>query len=488
MIINKKISISILAFLFIMFITLWLNITLVSYIPKGEQSKITTVVTITTVVETHNTKIPIISTNNIQEKNKPIDIKKIYFNLDELSLDEKNYINKIIEVKDINSYNNFLKDKKAEIRFYGFAGALKYMPNIAIANLDSFLLSNSPVTIKYQHQEINTTLSYAIILFLNETPNTFLGEIAQTTFKSMERKIKDLYVSYFSKNNSLSAMYNNMLKNKFQDIYKELNQTTDSIPVYVNIESKSLEEKLALSKSIEMIPQDKKDEVVAILLSDSNEQIIFNTLKNMEKTSPGLITTKIKNIFTKNSFSFSKDIKILAIQKYCSILKNEAIPVVEEYMKTLANSETSIITACLQEIYNYGNDSSYEFLKTYLELVFPVDINLLALKTIIKTTYSTKPLNVFKTLIFTIVYYPILSVTEYSIRFYINNNIKTDSQIILDRIHKKENNNMKIVGLDYISHFKLTNEISFVERLLEDDNETVRNRAYSVLEKLYQNQ
>jgi len=495
MTIDKKAPISILIFLFVMFVILWLNITLISYTPIEQPKPNTNIIAITNIpqnttiatiniakVDTQNTVVSTIDTTKV--KNKPIvDIKKIYLDLNELTLEEQEFINSIIEAKDENSYTKFLKDKKNEIKFYGFAGALKYMPSIAIANLDSMLLSNSPVTLKYQQQDINTTLGYVTILLINETPNTFLGEIAQTTFKNMEEKIKELYLTNFSKNTPLSAMYNSMLKNKFKDIHKEFNQTYDL--AYVNISNKSLEEKLILSKSIETIPQEKKEEVISILLADSNEQVVFNVLKNMGEKYSKTIANKIKNIFVTNEFLFSQDIRILAIQKYCSILNNEAIHVIEDYMKTLTNFELPITAACLQEIYNYGNDSSYEFLKTYLELVFPTDINLLALKTIIKTTYSTKPLNVFKTLIFTIVYYPILSVTEYSIRFYISNNIKTDSRLILDRVYKKENNNMKIVGLDYISHFKLIDEIPFVESLLEDGNEAVRNKARSVLEKLY---
>ncbi len=485
MIINKKASVPILIFLFIMFVALWLDITLISYSPVNTpKDKPVALNTPKTTIKPKGDEKEDKTKPTISPPNR-FTLDTIYFNFDGLSEQGKKYINGIIEAKNTNSYNKSLKDKKTEVRFYGFAGALKYAPNLATANLEPFLLSNSSVKMKYQQQDINTTLGYAVILLLKETPNTFLGDVDKSTFKNMEQKIEELYTTYFanSKNSAISNMYTNLMKEKFSDTYTKI-ATAISDNIYTDTENKTPEEKLVLSKSIETISEDKKDIVILALLKESNEQIVFNTLKNMGVSSSRAIADSIKKIFVTNSFSFSKDTKILAIQKYCSILKLDSISTIEEFMKTLLVSETSIVTACLQEIYNYGNDSSYEFLKAYLELVYPVDINLLATKTIIKTTYSTKPLNVFKTLIFTIVYYQVLPVTEYSIRFYINNNVKTDSQLILERIHKKESDSLKTTGLDYIYHFKITNEIPFVESLLDDENVNVRNRANIVLEAL----
>lgn len=131
MIINKKASVPILIFLFIMFVALWLDITLISYSPVNTpKDKPVALNTPKTTIKPKGDEKEDKTKPTISPPNR-FTLDTIYFNFDGLSEQGKKYINGIIEAKNTNSYNKSLKDKKTEVRFYGFAGALKYAPNLA---------------------------------------------------------------------------------------------------------------------------------------------------------------------------------------------------------------------------------------------------------------------------------------------------------------------------------------------------------------------
>lgn len=408
-------------------------------------------------------------------------IDGIYFDLSLLNRDIGTRLSQIINSNKSAVFSKLINQKDPIQQFYGFTGFMKGNQKSAISYLEELLVSSKNVTIYYNGEKIESTLGYAILLLIKNMPENLTNRPIEGFYELSEEKVYNAYNSSLFKNDPLySESLSFLITEKYPVISKKIYEDTLS---FDNLKSKSIEEKIKLSSMISTAPAEKKEEVIIDLLQERNDKISLNVLNSITETVSKTITDEIYKIITTSN---SNEVLSIAIKKYSQFLKVESIPNIEIFLKTLPASKEKIVMLCLEQIYDYGNESSYEFLKSFLETNYSPQINLFALKTIIQTTYKTRQSYVLKTFLYIIKYYEITPVVVFTIKFFIDNKIVSYNDMVLSRISRKENSDIKKIGIEYISNFKVTEGIGLLKELTNDDDSEVKNKATEVLQILQQ--
>ena len=405
-------------------------------------------------------------------------IDAIYFNEKDLNPEVLNELKIFLKSNQISMFTRIIEDNNPVFKFYGFCGLLNSNQKLAIRYLEKLLLNQNPVKIVNNNKEENNTLSFAILLLIKSFPEWLTNKPIASFYNDSANIIYNVYKSDFT---SSDPSYKNAILSLINEKYPDVAEVIKKeITVYDDISTLSMEEKINISTNISNLPDDKKEKIVLDLLKENNPVIILNTIKNIDENFKNFsIGEELYKIITKN---ITIDITIEGIKKFSLLRKNNSVLPIQAYMKTTRNEK--ILSECLNQIAKYGNkETSYEFLKLYLATPYTPELNLLALKTIIATTYKEDPVNVMRTLMFIINKGEILPAI-YAIEFHITNNIGYNNQPILARLSRFENDEMKKLTIKYIEYFNVKEGIPLVEQLTNDPNEEISNKAKDLLLKL----
>jgi len=455
-------------FILIAFVSLWVNIIIVA---SGKTSKIEVL-----------TKV-----------------KGIYFDQSQLEKDVVDEINSVINSNNQTLFSQLIQQKDDPIKqFYGFAGFMKSNQKEAVKYLDRLLISSKKVELFIDGKEIESNLGYSILLLLKEFPENLTNAPIDEFYIITEDAVTKAYKSNISKSNSafkdlitslINENYpniNNAIALNNKDSAENKNPDTKKDEKHIDstikqdITGKSLEEKLNISRNMSSIPSDKREKIILAFLQEEELQILSNAINGITENDSKKVALSLSNIFKKR---INTEITINSIKKYALILKSDSIDEIQTFMKPITDNE-KIISVCLDQIYNYGNSTSYEFLKYYLETFFSTDINIQALKTISKTTYKSNPASVLRTMAFVVGYVEKETVLVYAVRYYITNSIQENSKLIIQRLEKKDNLTIKKLAIEYISHFKKKEAKSLLEDLVNDENPEISAQAKDLLPKL----
>ncbi len=403
----------------------------------------------------------------------------VYFDASFLNEDLSAKINQVVNSNKSAVFSKMLNQKDPVLQFYGLAGFMKSNQKSALNFINDMLVSSKILTVYFAGKKIETTLGYAVLLLLKEMPEELTNKPIDDFYSLTEDKIYNAYNSSLFKNDPL---YNQALTQliglKYTELSKKIYKETVS---FDNLKSKSLEEKIKLSTMLSTAPIDKREKILTDLLQEKNDKISLNVLTNINETDSLAVSGEIYKIL---QTSVSSDVLKLAVKKYSLISKKSGIPSLELFLKSLSPSKDDLVLLCLEQIYNYGNESDYEFLKMFLETNYSQEINLYALKTMIQTTYAKNPSNVTKTFLYIIRYYGVESVVAYTIKFFIDNGISSYTDMIISRVSKQDSVPLKKVGIDYIERFKLKDYAKLLETFSNDIDPEIRERASKVLLKL----
>ncbi|OHD26818.1 MAG: hypothetical protein A2086_16345 [Spirochaetes bacterium GWD1_27_9] len=434
-------------FIVLIFISLWINIIIVN--------------------SQRTTKIDILAS-----------LDGIYF--DTALMDKANFdkIDKLINSNNSAVFSKLIESKNPISEFYGFVGFMKSNQKAGVKYLNNLLISTKKVNIYADGKKSESFLGYAILLLIKNFPEYLTNKPIDDFYSSTEKIIENSYKSQLIKNDE---GYKNTITQLITEKYPSLSKTFAlDVLNFDNLKSKTLEEKITLSTMLNSVPQDKREKILIDLLQERNDKITPNVLQVLNETDTANVANEVYQIILTTT---SVDIVTNAVKKYSLILKTQSIPNIQTYMKPIINKD-NLILVCLDQIYNYGTASSYEFLKLYLETNYSPQVNLMALKTIIQTTYKTYPTNVMKTFMFIIRYYDIEPVVVYTIRFFIQNSISESSDAVLSRLSKKESLEMKKVAIEYISHFNLKTGLPLIKELANDSDSNIKQKAMELAAKL----
>jgi len=407
----------------------------------------------------------------------------IYFDNSMLNQDMALKISEVINSNKSAIFSKLIKQKDPVLQFYGFVGFMKSNQKAAINYMEELIISSKKVIVFRNSQKFETTLGFAILSLINELPEGLTNKPIDDFYSLSEDKIFNAYNSSLSKNDALySQVLTSLITNKYSNIAKKIFKETIS---FDNLKSKSLEEKITLSTMINSAPITQREKIIIDLLQERNDKISLNVLDIINENDSKNVADEI---FQTMRSSISNEVLNLAVKKYSLIYKAVSIPNIEIFLKNIPPSKESLVLVCLEQIYSYGNENSYEFLKMFLETSYSNNVNLYALKTMIQTTYKTVPINVIRTFLYIIRYYEVEPVVIYTIKFFIENNVSDYHDMILSRIEKMNSVNSKKIGMDYIEYFKLKAGINYLKYLSNDEDYEIKNRANQIILKLESSQ
>ncbi len=402
----------------------------------------------------------------------------IYFKENSIPSDILADLKSFLRSNQTSLFIKIIEEKNPIFKFYAFCGLLNSNQRLAIKYLEKVLTDNTNVKMVINEKKEDTTLGYSIVLLIKNFPEWLTIKSVSTFYTDSATIIYNIYKSDFSSSN---PVYKNMLYSLINEKYPEISQMIKKeTTVYDDIKNLSIEEKINISKNILNLPEDKKEKIILDLLKENNPTILLNTIRAINENIKDLrIADQLYNILIS---TITLDITIEAINKFCLLRKNDSVLIIQNYMKTTKNE--NILTAALKQIQKYGNkDTSYEFLKLYLASPYSPELNLLALETIVLTTFKEDPVNVMRTMLFIINRGETLPAI-YAINFHIKNNIGYNNQAILARLNKFENDDMKKLAIKYIEYFNLKEGIPIIEQLTNDLNQDIANSAKELLTKL----
>jgi len=407
------------------------------------------------------------------------EIDGIYLDKSMLNDEMNNKINELIASNNSAVFSQLVKGKDPTQQFYGFVGFMKSNQKLAINYLGNLLVSSKQVIILKNSKKIESTLGYAILLLIEEMPEWLTNKPIDDFYNLTESKILDAYNSSLPKNDSL---YNDtlvyLIKGKYPNITKTIFKETLS---FDNLKSKTLEEKIKLSSMINSASNLQREQVIIDLLQERNDKISLNVLNAILETDTTLVADEIYQIM---KTSLSNEILIISVKKYALIYKNLSVPNLQIFMKGLSPSKEQLILTSLEQIYNYGDKNSYDFLKIFLETSYSSNINLYAIKTMIQTTYKTATDNMVKTFLFVIRYYEVELVVLYTINFFTDNNIGGYHELVLSRLDKMSSLDAKSAGLRYIEHFTPKNSLNYLKKLSNDESYDIKSKALQLIDKI----
>lgn len=403
----------------------------------------------------------------------------VYFDLS--LIENKNIadeINKFIESNNSRTYVSLIKQKNNPIaQFYSFAALMRTNQKRASKHLGNLLLSEKKVNIFFSENDFseNNDLGYAILSLLNRAPENITAVPVDDFYDNMGRVLTKAYESNLINEN---PEYKEELLSVITKNVPELSKKIFGELVEIeSLNNMTEQDKLELSFVLNSIAPGVRKKAIEMFLIEDNEQILLNALKAINSEDPRVYSSQILKIFYKRK---STEITKVAVEKYALLLEENSIQQIQNFMRVIQNRE--IITTGLDQIKTYGNIESYEFLKMYLGNVYSADVNLSALKAIIKISYESNPEDVLNTMAF-ILRNGKLKVAEYAIRFHIDNNIKANYGIVFYRLRKKENNAMKRLAIEYIDIYNLKAGYNLLKELSKDPNYEIRSKANKILPK-----
>lgn len=402
----------------------------------------------------------------------------IYFNEKDINPELINDLKDLLNSNQTSFFTRIIEDNNSIFKFYAFCGLLKSNQKLAIRYLDKLLLNQTPVKIVKNDKKEDSTLGGAILLLIKDFPEWLANKPSSSFYSDSSNIIYNVYKSdIISSNPYYKNTIFSLINEKYPDVKELLKK---EITVYDDIKNLSIDEKINISRNISSLPEDKKEKVVMDLLKENNPIILLNTIKSIDESFKDIgISSQLYNIIITN---ITLDITIEAINKFALLRKRDSVLTIQGYMKTTKNEK--ILTECLNQITKYGNkDTSYEFLKLYLAAPYTPELNLLALKTIIATTFKEDPVNVMRTLLFIISKGETLPAI-YAIEFHITNSINYNHMLILARFNRFESSDMKRLAIKYIDYFNVKDGIPIIENLVNDENVDISTKAKDLLEKL----
>lgn len=405
-------------------------------------------------------------------------IDSIYFIEEGIEFNTLNELKFFLRSSQISLFIKVIEEKNPITKFYSFCALLNSNQKLAIHYLEQLLFDSTNVKIITDKKEEETTLGYCILLLIKESPEWLVNKQLLNFYTESSKIIYNLYKSDYYSSNSL---YKDTLFLLINDKYPEVSQILKKeSEIYDDIKNLSIEEKINISRNILTIPERKREKIIQNLLKENNATILLNTIEAInENIKNSEIIDQLYSIILKN---ITLNITIKAINKFGLLRKKDSIPLIQNYMRLTKNE--NILKECLKQIQTYGNkETSYEFLKLYLSTPYSPELNLLALETIVITTFKEDPVSVMRTMIFIINKGETLPAL-YAINFHIINNISYNSQPILVRLNRFENEEMKKLAIKYIDYFKLKEGLPILEQLVNDINLEISEKAKEILEKL----
>jgi hypothetical protein len=420
-------------------------------------------------------------------------VNGIYFDESILDKEKIEEIDAVINSNNPTLFSQLILQKDPIKEFYGFCGLMKSNQKAAIKHLDRLLLSSKKVTIYINGQKTESILGYAILVLIKNFPE-YLSNPPIDDFYSMSKD--SITKAYKSNLVNLNTEYAGMITAFIDEKYPEIkmanaslyNKSSNTQPVdtkIVNISSESIktktkEEKVLIAQSISSISSEKKEEILITLLSEKDPAVLTNAINSITGNESKNVANSLETIF---KGKYPADLTILAVKKYSQILKGNSVDSIQGFMKQVNDNE-KILMACLEQIYNYGNASSYEFLKFYLEPYFSNELNIYALKTIAQTTYKTNPGNVLRTMNYVIGYVEKEPVVVYAIKFYLSNSISDSSKTVFTRLSKKDTPAIKKLAIEYIEKYKYKDGKTILEELSNDADPEIQAKAKEALGSL----
>lgn len=423
--------------------------------------------------------IYIINSKNIPELDF-LNLKGIYFDLS--MIDNKDQVNKIKEFiysKDNSHFNSLVFQKDPVGQFYGFCGMLNSNENGALNALNKLLSSSTKVNIflSKDNKKNFFPLGYAILLLIKDTPKELIINQNKNLYNDLDKALTSAYKSSLTKNNDdFKRELTSFISEKKPDLLESLVKETQTTKTAKEM---STNEKIESSFLLHSLSKEERKNTIRTFLDDQNDQIVVNTLKAINEDDSKEIGGYVLDLLNKNR---SNDINKLAIEKYAAINKSSSLDKITEYLKSTNNSD--VIASCLEQIKKYGNDSYYELLKLFLGTRYNDNINTLALETIVKTTYKTRPNDVYNTMIY-VLRKGNESLATSAINFYMDNNIQDNTGSILSRLKLRESEKMERLALDYISQFKAVNSGTLLRDLsINGSKDDIKSKAKELINKL----
>lgn len=410
------------------------------------------------------------------------ELEEIHFSSESLSPEQSEEIINIVDSNSTNSYKALVTSKSPIKNFYGFCGYLKGNQKSTFKHFKfNPLLNNTPVNIVYKDNNIETTLSHALLILLTETP-TWLSRPLSDDFiaESEEHIVKAL--------NSLSTLGNQEHKRlliKFSlTKYENIRRTTTENLLDTDLTTLSDEDKYFITFYIPYLDKESRELLLDSLLDESDESVLLSSIENISSESSEKVLGKLRDLMLNSS---SKRVKIASIMKYGTILNKMSLPLIDQILNETFDYDE--IKACITIIGLYGNSSYYETLRTYLGYRYGLDINIEALKAIVSTTYKASPESVINTMTFIIRNTSEHQLAKYAIQVHIDKGIKANGPLIILRLRQQDSiklKEMKYLALDYIETFKpiTSATISLLRRLTSDSDRQIKKRANKLLEEI----
>lgn len=403
----------------------------------------------------------------------------IYFDISLIENEEiRQKISNFIKLYDNNIYIDIIETKDNPIaKFYAFCGILNKKPDAVPQYLEKLLFNAAKVNIILPDGTKigNTELGYAILLLLQGNDNSLIKDLGEKFYTENSEAFYNAYKSPNAQNNSIFKLeLLNLISTHDSNLSEKI---VDEFLASTSIEDLSKENKKDISYLLSAYNGNHRGDLLDEFLQDKNETVLYNTLDAInsrdKKTTKRLVKLFYKNI----------DFKVLklALKKYCMLEKEECFEQVSKFMKVITDDEIRL--TCLELIADYCDEDTYKFLIKYLGNTYSTEINLAALKAIIKTTYNAAPADVIKTMNY-VLRRGKEELALYTIDFIIDNYITANSATVLYRLRKKENQTFKMKAIKYVKHFNLRTGYPLIADLSDDDNEEISEAAGKFLDEV----
>jgi|GEM_PF-1725927 len=409
-----------------------------------------------------------------------IELNAVYFDLSLIQDKElASKIDNFIRSNNKGAFKKIITKKDNEAaKFYAFCGLLNIDQKEAGRYLNKFLSNENKIDIILDESitKKEYPVGYAVILLLNDLPkNLITNNPNDDFFSNIQDSLENAYNSKIAEDNPdyKKILFNLILKKNEKLTENLLENLLNNESAIKNM---TVEEKVNVSLALKSLPKDNKEKIIKILSNEANNDILINVLESIDEND----TEKVARLTLKIFYDvYSKDIKILAMEKYGLILKSDSLDKIQSIMRS--TSDFDIRFTGLNLIKDYGDSSFYDYLKTYLKTSYPENINLAALEAIVNTTYKDKPEDVLNTMSFILRNIQKEKLAYYAVKFHVDNSIKINSSSIIYRLKQMESKRMKELALVYVDKFKPDESVSLLEELANDSDDKIRLGAKELL-------
>ena len=350
--------------------------------------------------------------------------KKYYENNKEESLYKQNsieiFINKTDFIKNLfNNNNNLIENKDIEFFLY-------------------------ELLIFQINDEIKNKLIHFVNLFLNE--QIIFEKIIKLSLNfKYQKEIFDILSNenkdYF--NNSVINLYNKKIINNFEFLFKnDSNVNKNVFDIFINLISKSINDNLKAINSIKSLME--IDKILIDLIANKfdffDNEIILNSLLNLENLELNLISKNILNFYINIHFYFNNknysDNLINLIEKKLLIIYKEDNLIFNIFKNIIFN----------KNIFNFKEDKNNLNNNVYFELFYE-NLYLILNQNFINKNINIKNINNF---------------FDYTFK-YIENNSNNDNKILFENIFKILSENKIFLNYENLYFILLKNCIIFLK-------------------------